>query len=334
MSEITIPHIVKRPGQCMAFLTGIYINLDSAKDRRRGMEAQLAVEGFEGYTRLRALTPMDVQARSGLTHAEAACYESHLAALRLGMTSQLPLHVMEDDVLLSAHTPAAIKAALDVGFLDNFDVVLTGIGLGPSVDLQLMVKLQKMASQCSIQIEGGQLIARTACINLEHVPWICMASYIVRPQSIKRVHDLLSAELNGQDPGPCDLMLKRLCDKGQLRVGCVLPFLNGVRLAVSNPSCIHVLPEQRDRILEMGNLFSEPAGSTQKPLQEARSKALYTLPFDLYRNFLYFDVNWHEMNAVMDQAFPKRPQLPQDLATARLIDFLLSGHWPPSDAAG
>ena len=318
----------------MPNLTGVYINLDSAKDRRRDMEAQLAAEGFEGYARLRALTLADVPIRRGMNHGEAACYESHLAALRLGMTSPLPHHIMEDDVLLSAHTPAAIKAALDVGYLGTYDVVLTGIGLGPSVDLQLMVKLQKMAGECSIEIDGDRLIARTACINLAHVQWVCMASYIVRPQSIQRVHDLLLAELDGDDPGPCDLMLKRLCDKGLLKIGCILPFLNGIRLAVSNPSCIHMLPEQRDQVLQMGNLFSHGPEAAQKQMRDARVKALYTLPFDLYRNFLYFDVNWQNMNTVMDDAFPKQLQRPQDLATARLVDFLLSGHWPPSDEAG
>ena len=85
-------------------ISGVYINLDRATERRAQIERQL--DALALPFELRRLPAVDGSARKDLpahlTAAQYGCWLSHLAALENSLASEEHLYVLEDDALLSA----------------------------------------------------------------------------------------------------------------------------------------------------------------------------------------------------------------------------------------
>jgi len=85
--------------------TGLYINLDRSPERRREFEGQLRTYNiFDRYVRLPATDGTLIQSpRATVKPGEIGCFHSHYRALLHAKPSGLPVHVVEDDALLSEH---------------------------------------------------------------------------------------------------------------------------------------------------------------------------------------------------------------------------------------
>ena len=84
--------------------TGLYINLDSSRDRRKRMEAELSSFGLtDKYQRFEAIRGDGTkeQSQTALPGGQLGCWLSHLAVWRLAAGKGSHLHVLEDDAALS-----------------------------------------------------------------------------------------------------------------------------------------------------------------------------------------------------------------------------------------
>jgi GR25 family glycosyltransferase involved in LPS biosynthesis len=103
---------------------GRFINLDRSPDRRAAMEAQLRKWGLsDRYMRFAAIDGEDGQ---------RACFRSHHAALEQADANS-PVHVLEDDALLSGYVPQVIDIITSNEMLDHFDIVFTETLVAPDV---------------------------------------------------------------------------------------------------------------------------------------------------------------------------------------------------------
>jgi hypothetical protein len=56
------------------------------------------------------------------------------------------------------------------------------------------------------------------------------SSYLVSKKSIGKLHDLLDKEIKSEPKQSIDLFIRRMCNEGVLKVGCMFPFVTSVRL--------------------------------------------------------------------------------------------------------
>src|SRR5262245_21679794 len=97
--------------------TGLYINLDRSTERRRSIEEQLAKFNLSSrYTRFEAVDGLKTAAREGLQPGEVGCFHSHHRALMKGGENGLPVHILEDDILLSQYLDFAARKLVSSNF--------------------------------------------------------------------------------------------------------------------------------------------------------------------------------------------------------------------------
>jgi GR25 family glycosyltransferase involved in LPS biosynthesis len=88
------------------------------------MESQLRACGLsDRYSRFAAIDGEDGQ---------RACFQSHTAVLE-NADPGCPVHVLEDDVLLSGYVPEVADFIASAGVLDQFDIVFTETLVSPDV---------------------------------------------------------------------------------------------------------------------------------------------------------------------------------------------------------
>ena len=106
----------------MANYRGIYINLDRSSARRDAMQAQFEKFSVTAhYTRFAAIDGNRIaRSRTVITPGEEGAFRSHAEAIREASSHAVPLHVLEDDALLSSATQSVISEAVGAGLLDRF----------------------------------------------------------------------------------------------------------------------------------------------------------------------------------------------------------------------
>jgi GR25 family glycosyltransferase involved in LPS biosynthesis len=100
---------------------GLYINLDRSAGRRENFERQLAALGLAPfYARFPAIDgAMLSTARTALPGGETGCFFSHFRALEAARSRNLPVHILEDDALLSPHVQPVIQDAIAGGLFER-----------------------------------------------------------------------------------------------------------------------------------------------------------------------------------------------------------------------
>src|SRR4051812_37160662 len=126
----------------MASYRGLYINLDRSGPRRERMEAQLAAFGLnDRYSRFPAVDGMALAASgSRIKPGELGAFHSHLRALESAASDRLPLHLLEDDALLSEHVKPIIEDAIAARLFDRFDILFTDTFIPPHVGMLKALK--------------------------------------------------------------------------------------------------------------------------------------------------------------------------------------------------
>jgi hypothetical protein len=131
-------------------IDGLYINLERSPERRAAMEQQLRearlpypvrrFPALDGAT-LRDCPP-------GLRAPQWGCFQSHLAALEASLSSEAPLHVMEDDALLGPELAGlpGILETLEAGSGGDWDLLFLDATLIELPDMQLMYEWTELAT--------------------------------------------------------------------------------------------------------------------------------------------------------------------------------------------
>jgi GR25 family glycosyltransferase involved in LPS biosynthesis len=188
---------------------GRFINLDRSPDRRAAMEAQLRKWGLsDRYMRFAAIDGEDGQ---------RACFRSHHAALEQADASS-PVHVLEDDALLSGYVPQVIDIITSNEMLDHFDIVFTETLVAPDV-----MEIRELKQLFDKHRADETFMVR----DITQTYYCGASSYLVGPKCRDRVLAAFRRGLDGRLPN--DLFIRQEARAGNLKLGCVFPFVTTVQ---------------------------------------------------------------------------------------------------------
>jgi GR25 family glycosyltransferase involved in LPS biosynthesis len=183
-----------------ALYTGLYINLDRSTERRRRFEEQLAKFNLSGrYSRFEAVDGLKLAAREGLQPGEVGCFHSHYRALMKGGENGLPVHILEDDTLLSQYLDFAARKLVSSNFFGPFDIVFTETFVQPDISWLAFYK-----REFDRALAGGRGAIRFQVKDLKAQHWWGMTSYFVAAASIDKVLRILAEELERGPTMPID----------------------------------------------------------------------------------------------------------------------------------
>jgi tetratricopeptide (TPR) repeat protein/GR25 family glycosyltransferase involved in LPS biosynthesis len=226
---------LRLPG--LEMVSGFWINLDRAIERRRVMEGRLKDSGMGHYQRVAGVDGLVTYAglpRPGVM----GCWQGHLAALRLGAAGGGVVHVLEDDTLLGVGAKNILDPLVMAGVLENYDVVFTDVLL----DYLTSQKYFRAFYEAARVVKKNEVPAKVSLVDLKEILFTCSNSYFIHPQRIGRVLGLLEQEfrsLNLQNPEPIDMVVRRLVLSGAMTAAVTCPFLTSIDLALMADSSIN-----------------------------------------------------------------------------------------------
>jgi GR25 family glycosyltransferase involved in LPS biosynthesis len=272
---------------------GFFVNLDRSTQRRAETEAELAQHGLlTRYERFAAAegNVLNVPNPHHLSAGVIGCYTSHYLLLGQNLDSAKHLHVVEDEVLFAACAQQVMNWTIASGYLDHYDIVFTDI----SVPLRNEIhKLYKHAYDKAVKRneQGGIESVAFDVLNVRDRTYASTGSFLVNRNSIRKVHDVLAADLLNGPTNPVDIILREKNYQGVLKVGCIFPFVTSVRL---------------------GNSFSSTI--------DARLDREPELAVDIARMMFFIDSDWDKCQAYLDRYAPLPPE--QDRLAAMLGHLL------------
>ena len=210
---------------------GLYINLDRSAGRRERMEAQLAAFGLtDRYSRFTAIDGSALgPPGSRIKPGELGAFHSHLRALESAASGRLPLHILEDDALLSEHVRPIIEEAVAARLFDRFDILFTDTFIPPH--LGMLKALKGAFDKVAISRERPLHFQDLQVLDLARENFACLTSYVVGTQALEKIVGLCRAELANGPAKPVDLFLRDCVHAGHLRAGLLFPFITGFDLA-------------------------------------------------------------------------------------------------------
>ncbi len=201
---------------------GFYINLDRSVLRDQRMQAQLTALGLtDRYTRLPAIDGTALNRASGIGTGETGAFLSHARALELAQALGLPVHVLEDDALLSEHIAPVIADAIAAGLFENFDILFTDIFV--NAHLGMLKGLKAAFDRTAPPLSRPLRLADLQVLDLARENFACMTSYIVGAKSLDRILALYRAELEKGPTKPVDLFLRDCVFEGACALGFCFP---------------------------------------------------------------------------------------------------------------
>src|ERR1051326_3811596 len=210
---------------------GLYINLDRSGGRRERVGAPLSAFGLhERYSRFAAIDGSTLAASgSRLKPGELGAFHSHVAALESGASSGLPLHVLEDDALLSEHVKPVIEDAIAARLFDRFDILFTDTFISPHLG---MLKALKGAFD-NVPVSGQRplRLSDLQVLDLARENFACMTSYVVGENAIDKILALFCVDFANGPAKQVDLFLRECVQSGRLRAGLLFPFVTSFDLA-------------------------------------------------------------------------------------------------------
>ncbi|HXJ01939.1 MAG TPA: glycosyltransferase family 25 protein [Micropepsaceae bacterium] len=209
---------------------GAYINLDRSPLRRQRMEAQLAAYKLpDCYGRFSAVDGAQLNlSRSRIGAGETGAFLSHAGVLEQARGTGVPIHILEDDALLSEHMRGVIEEAIAARIFERFDILFTDALLAPH--LGMLKGLKAIFDGVALPAARPLRLADLREIDLARENFSCLTSYVVGAASVDRVIGLLRDEIENGLARPADLFIRDCVAKGQLRAGALFPFVTSLRL--------------------------------------------------------------------------------------------------------
>ncbi len=212
-------------------IDGYYLNLDRAEVRRANLEAELQKHGVsESYARFPGVDGRTLPRRGNtvLKPGELGAFRAHLDVLiRAASSPGRYVHVLEDDVVLSASMKPYIDHAVKLGLFSVFDVVFLDFAFG--IDFQWMQTYRSHTKAAFAKPVQALLPSDFKILDVELPYYLGLYSYIVNPESLPKLIATCEAEW-AKGRLPIDHVFRREIRAGRLRAGAVVPFLTSVRI--------------------------------------------------------------------------------------------------------
>jgi len=203
----------------MSSYNGYYINLDRSADRREAMEKRLSELGIaEKYMRFSAV---DGGATVELKTGEAGCFLSHLQILEASVKRGVPVHIMEDDAVLSRTAPDFIEAFIQSKQLENWDIVFTSTFVPSNAAI---IKNYKHI----LDGIGRNGKTNVSLLNAKDLYYACTDSCLYSLEGMLKIAGILRQHVNEGIRIPVDLLLRRHIRSGKIRAAIVVPFISTV----------------------------------------------------------------------------------------------------------
>jgi hypothetical protein len=210
--------------------TGFYVNLDRNPERRAAIERELAHWKLsDSYTRFAASDGNALNfPNPHLKNGEMGCFTSHYRLLSENRDTARPLHVIEDDIILSSVMGNVLNWAIDSGQLEKFDILFTDVATPLLNDACHAYKLYYDAA---VRRDAAGAIENVifSAIDMRTLIFGSTCSFLVNLKSAGKIADLFAAELKAGARLPVDLYIRKLCQEDALRVGCLFPFVTSIR---------------------------------------------------------------------------------------------------------
>jgi GR25 family glycosyltransferase involved in LPS biosynthesis len=223
---------------------GIYINLDRSAARRAALETELARLGLtERYQRLPAVDGNTLRLTSPLKNPnEIGCFLSHVEALKAGLNSDLPLHIIEDDTVFAACAERTLNWAITSGVINDFDILYTDIAMPLSNE---SYRTFKSLFDRSVNRDAAGNIAsvKFQTLNLQDIPFLAASSYLVNKNSVQKLLRLYDNEIAAGVRIPIDLFLPSQAKVGAIKIGCLFPFVTSINVEETLTSTIRLKPD-------------------------------------------------------------------------------------------
>lgn len=228
---------------------GLYINLDRAEGRRARLNAELTLfELGDRYRRIRGVADDEPYRGCWKSHAKAIAQAGRIGGI---------VHIIEDDVLLSARVKPFLESPQLTEMLTCFDIVFLSMWVDPFPrSRHLYAKIAAMA-------DGGH-----AYVDLRLARIGSMDSYVVAPRSVAKVAQLLTDRLDRRPPIALDAYLDQLVKAGTLTAATLVPFLTCIDLVTGVHSTIQLIDrEAQARYVKLRtSFFVEPGRQDSFPL--------------------------------------------------------------------
>jgi GR25 family glycosyltransferase involved in LPS biosynthesis len=216
-------------------VAGIYVNLDRRPDRRQQIEAQLRQFGLEGaYHRLAATDGLTLPKPLYRSAGVVGCFISHMRAIGAAAAVRRPVHIVEDDIVLSRHVAPFMRYLATSRLFDHFDIIF--------LDMWVDLNAENFAAYHAAYVRsgagggGGFDPARMQVLDLRDLRVGSTVSYVVSPAKAAMIAQLLREEAIASPRFAVDRFMNRLCKAGVLRAAVVLPFLTSVDIGSSASS--------------------------------------------------------------------------------------------------
>ena len=194
------------------------------------MEAQLASFGLgDRYSRFPAVDGTTLNlARSRIGAGETGAFLSHTRALEQAQAHGTPVHILEDDALLSEHVRPVIEEAIGAGLFERFDIIFTDTLFAPH--LGMLKGLKGAFDKVPLPPARPLGLADLQLIDLARENFSCLTSYIVGARSMDWVVALYRAELENGPSRQADIFIRDCVADGRLRAGLLFPLVTSFRL--------------------------------------------------------------------------------------------------------
>src|SRR5579872_2330795 len=280
--------------------SGFYINLDRSTQRRATVESQLAALGLtRSYSRFTAVDGTKLSyPTSAISSGELGCFVSHARLLRACADLGKHVHVLEDDVLLSAELAPALHELITRRAFDQIDLIFSDVFV--PIDCDRIAEYEQLMQAVTQFDEGArrETVSSLRLIDLRGRLWAATSSYVVADRSVDRVAGLLENELKIGPRGPVDLVLRQLVSSGALTAACVMPFLTSVDLA--------------------GDFEST---TRQGASAQVRSR----VASNIVRQMFFVRPDWGTISKIVQQQFPPTPKPLRQEIINRMLDFRVFG---------
>jgi GR25 family glycosyltransferase involved in LPS biosynthesis len=222
-------------------MRGLYINLDRSKRRRARLEAELERFGLAGnYSRIRAIEE---------TEPYRGCWKSHIKAMEQVASLGGIVHIMADDVILSAQTATYLESEKLASLLETYDIVFLSMWVDPHpASIAAYTNALRRA-------DGG-----LTHVDMREVRLGAMDSYVVAPRSVKRVMNLMRARLARPPLMANDSFLHDLVRAHTIAAAAVVPFVTCLDEETATQSALQTMPrDDQTRFVRLrSSFFVEP----------------------------------------------------------------------------
>lgn len=225
--------------------TGFYINLDRSPERQEEIEKELARNGLGGlYSRFAASdgNTLNFPNTHPILENELGCFTSHYRLLMENRDSPRPLHVIEDDILLSPAVETMLDELISNGELAKYDIIYTDVNI--PVTSNYCVTYKEIYNQNVKLDKNGRIEStRFSIIDMKDMELASTCSMLINPRSIANLAELFEYELRRGARMPVDFLIRHLCNHSALKVGCLFPFVTSIKPENYLQTTIHSRPD-------------------------------------------------------------------------------------------